>query len=162
MLSAVSQSRSGGDAEIHIASTVDITRANLVEWLNAAGANAEAEATDTGYSAASAADQATLTALRITATNDNTADTATIVAVGSGRLTVSETFTDGTDTWGNNFIHCYYGKKGQIDVVIQDEVRMKMLQEPKQDTMNILNDVLFGVKTFDDGAQRFLDVLIAA
>ena len=39
---------------------------------------------------------------------------------------------------------------------------MKMLQEPKQDTMNILNDVLFGVKTFDDGAQRFLDVLIAA
>jgi hypothetical protein len=153
---------SGGDAEIHITASVDATRANLVEWLNAGGASAEAEDTNTGYSAASAADQATLAALRITATNDNTADTATIVAIGSGRLVLAETFTAAGDAWDSNFIHCYYGKKGQIDVVIQDEVRMKMLQEPKQDTMNILNDVLYGVKTFDDGSQRFLDVLISA
>jgi hypothetical protein len=100
--------------------------------------------------------------LRITATDSASADTLTIVAIGSGRLTLSETFTDGTDAWDTNFIHCYYGQKGAIDVVIQDEVKMKMLQEPKQDTMNILNDVLFGVQTFTDGSQYFLDVLVTA
>jgi hypothetical protein len=151
---------SGGTSEIHIASTADITRANLVEWWNAGGANAEVEATNTGYSAASAEDQALLTG--ITATNDNSANTATIKQIGSGRLVLSETFTDGTDTWGNNFIHSYFGKRGGIEAVLQDMKEVDMRPEADRRGTNVFSSYLGGIKTFADGAKMFLDVHIAA
>lgn len=91
---------SGGAGEVHIASAVDITRANLAEFLtgtNFPGDTSEAEATDTGYTALSAEDQATLSALAPTFTNDNTANTLTVETKGVVR--VAETLTDGTDTW---------------------------------------------------------------
>lgn len=147
--------------DIHITSTVDITRANLASAMNAIGTGV-VEATDTGYQVLSAADQAEWNRLRITATNDNSANTLTIVAVGAGRLTLAETFTDGTDAWSKNLVHAYYGKKGAIDVVMAAEVDMLMRAEPKQDTMNIFNDVIYGVKTFADGKKKMLDVLINA
>lgn len=147
--------------DIHITSTVDITRANLASAMNNISTGV-VEATDTGYQVLSAADQAAWTALRITATNDNTANTLNIKAVGAGRLTLAETLTDGTDAWTHNLIHAYYGKKGAIDVVMAAEVDMLMRPEPKQDTMNIFNDVIYGVKTFADGKKKMLDVLINA
>lgn len=153
---------------VHIASTVDITRANLVEHLNNPSVT-EAEDTDTGYVAFSAADQLILTDVLkigsaapngVAVVNDNTANTMTIVALGSSRLTVGETFTDGTDTWTSNFVHTYFGQKGAIDVAIQDKVDMDMREEPKQRTTNILCDMTAAVKTFTDGSQYFLDVRI--
>lgn len=150
---------SGGASEIHIASTVDITRANLTEWFNAGGANAESEATNTGYSAASAEDQLLLK--NITATNDNTANTMTLQQIGSGALTLSETFTDGTDTWSKNFIHCYFGKQGGIDAVLQDMKKVAMRETDDRLGVNIFAYYLGGVKTFADGAKKFLDVHIA-
>ncbi len=147
--------------DIHIASTVDITRANTASAMNAIGTGV-VEATDTGYQVLSAADQAAWNALRITATNNNTANTLTIVAIGAGRLTLAETLTDATDAWSHNLIHAYFGKKGAIDVVMAAEVDMLMRAEPKQDTMNIFNDVIYGVKTFADGKKKMLDVLLDA
>jgi hypothetical protein len=97
--------------------------------------------------------------LRLTATATS-ATVLTIVGRGSGRLTLSETQTNAS--WSNNFIHAYFGKKGAIDVVIQDKVDMEMRDEPKQRTTNIFADILYGVYTFDDGKQQFLDVLIQA
>lgn len=96
-------------------------------------------------------------ALRLSAVA--TATTLTIVGRGSGRLTLSETQTNAS--WTTNFIHAYFGKKGAIDVVIQDQVDMEMRDEPKQRTTNIFADILYGIQTFDDGRQQFLDVLIA-
>jgi len=142
--------------DVDIAGDVDGTRANLAAAINA-GAGAGSE-----YIALTAADRATLTAARIVATNDDTADTLTIVGKGAGRLTVAETFTDGTDAWTSNFLHAYYGKKGAIDVVVQDHVEIELRPEPKQRTDNVLADALYGYKTFDDGAQQFLDVMIDA
>lgn len=150
----------GGASEIHIASTVDITRANFVEWLNAGGAAAESEATDTGYSAASAADQLLLEGA--IATNDNSANTATIILPGSGRIIASETFTDGTDTWGVNFLHAYYGKKGAIDMVVQDLKEVDMRDTSDRRGTNVFTHYLAGIKTFADGAKQFLDVMIQA
>jgi hypothetical protein len=100
--------------------------------------------------------------LRLTATNDNSANTMTVVGKGSGRLTVSETLTDGTDAWSKNFIHAYFGKEGAIDVVIQKDVKADMRPEPKQPTTNIISRVLYGIKTFADGSKKFLDVKISA
>lgn len=97
-------------------------------------------------------------ALRLSAVA--TATTLTIVGKGSGRLTVAETQTNAS--WTSNILHAYFGKKGAIDVVIQDQVDMEMRDEPKQRATNILADILYGVETFEDGAQGFLDVLINA
>lgn len=151
----------GSAGDLHICSSADATRANMANAFNAIG-TAIAEATDTGYQVVSSADQATWNALNITATDSASANTLTLVAKGSGRLTVAETLTDGTDAWDKNFIHAYYGKKGAIDVVIQDQVDVEMRAEPKQRTDNVLSDVLYGKKTFNDGAQQFLDVMITA
>lgn len=150
----VASPASAGDVDL--GSDVDETRANLAAAINA-GSGAGSD-----YIELSSDDRATLDALRIAATNDDTADTLTIVGTGAGRLSVSETLTDGTDEWSKNFIHCIYGQRGAIDVVVAEEVNMKMREEPKQDTMNIFNDLIFGVKTFADGAKKMLDVQIDA
>lgn len=110
--------------------------------------------------ALSTANQIILTdTLRLTATATS-ATVLTIVGKGSGRLTLSE--TAGNFSWATNILHAYFGKKGAIDVVIQDQVDMEMRDEPKQRSTNILADILYGVETFDDGAQQFLDVILTA
>lgn len=140
-----------------IGASADTARANLAALINAP------QTTTSNGVALSTANQIIIQdTLRLTATNDNTANTMTIVGIGSGRLVVSENLTDGTDTWTKNFIHAYFGKKGAIDVVIQDKVDMEMRDEPRQRATNILSDCLYGVKTFWDGSQKFLDVLVAA
>lgn len=107
---------SGGTSEIHIASTVDITRANLAAWMNAYGANAQAEATDTGYSAASSEEQATLSRLGVVSTNDNTANTLTVTT--KGVVKVAETLTDATDTWATPYRYLVFGEYGSINLYL--------------------------------------------
>lgn len=140
-----------------ISGSVDAARANLVALINA-------PSTTTSFGVAlSAADVTTISkTLRLTATNDNTADTMTIVGKGSGRLILSKSMTDTNNTWSKNFIHAYFGKEGAIDVVVQKDVKADMRPEPKQPTTNIISRVLYGIKTFQDGTQKFLDVLIDA
>lgn len=145
--------------EFDIGADADATRVIIANMING---SATGKNSATGYYEFSASDRATLDALRITATDSPSANTITIVAIGSGRLVLSETFTDGTDTWTKNMVHCIYGQKGAVDVVMKKEIKMKMLQESKQDTMNILNDAIFGVKTFADGKKKMLDVLVNA
>lgn len=146
--------------EFDISGSADATRAIIA---NAINGSATGKDSATGYFEVSAADRITLSkTLRLTATNDDTANTLTIVGKGSGRLTVSETLTDGTDAWTKNFIHAYFGKEGAIDVVIQKDVKADMRPEPKQPTTNIISRVLYGIQTFADGSRKFLDVKISA
>lgn len=140
-----------------IGANVDATRVNLAGIIN------DPATTSATQVALSAANQVIFTdTLRLTATDSASANTLTLVGKGSGRLVLSAALTDGTDTWTKNVIHSYFGKKGAIDVVIQEEVDMEMRDEPKQRTTNIFSDVMYGVKTFSDGAAKFLDVLINA
>ena len=126
---------------------------NLAALINAPGT------TTANGVALSAADQVKITdTLRLTATATS-ATVLTIVGIGSSRLTLAETQTN--FSWVTNFVHCYYGQKGAIDVAIQDQPEIEMRDEPKQLTTNIFNDVVAAVKTFTDGAQYFLDVKIA-
>lgn len=131
-------------------STTGIT--NLAGLINNPGT------TNANQVALSAANQAIIAALNITATATSTT-VLTIVAKGSSKLTLTEAQTNAT--WATNFVHAYYGMKGAIDVVIQEDIDMVMLQEPKQRTVNILADIVAGIKTFEDGSQKFLDVKIA-
>jgi hypothetical protein len=142
--------------DVDLGSDADESRLHLSYAINGTGT------AGTDYIALATADRATLTANRVVATDTAASDILTIVCKGSGRLTVAETFTDGTDAWTKNFIHSYFGKKGAIDMVVQDHVEIELRAESKQRTDNVLSDALYGYKTFDDGAQQFLDVMISS
>lgn len=85
--------------------------------------------------------------------------TLTLTGKGASRMTLSETETN--VAWSTNFVYAYYGMKGAIDVAIQDQPKVEMREEARQLTTNIFNNVVAAIKTFTDGAQKFLAVKIA-
>jgi len=128
--------------------------ANLLELINAPGT------TDAGQVALSTANQILFTdTLKLTATVSVAASAIIVTGVGAGRLTVSDTAASGA--WTLTCIHGYYGKKGAIDLVVQDSKSVDMRKRSDLRGYNIFSSYLAGIKTFDDGAKQFLDVLIA-
>lgn len=139
-----------------IGGSADVARANLTALINAPGT------TNANQVALSAANQVLLTdALKLSAVNDNTADTMTITGIGSGALTVSKVLTAGGDAWSKNCIHAYFGKKGAIDAVMQDMKEVEMLKTSDRRGTNVFSSYLAGIKTFSDGSKKFLNVLLA-
>lgn len=126
---------------------------NLVAAINA-GSGA-----GTAYVEVSTANRAILKNLRVVATDGATY--LDIKATGASRISVSEALTATGDVWSKKMIHCFAGRMKSIDVVIQQDVMPEYRKEPKQKTVNILTDALYGLKTFSDGAQKFLDLQIA-
>jgi len=127
------------------------TMGYLVALINAPGT------TTANGVALSASDQAKL--VGITAASDGV-HTITITGVGTGRLILSETCADASFT--ANYIHAYFGKKGAIDLVVQDIKEVDMRKTADRRGTNVFTSYLAGVKTFADGAKKFLDVWIAA
>ena len=129
--------------------------ANLVALINAPG-------TTVGSTriALSAADQATIAdVLGLTAVVTTAASALTITCRGAGRVVVSDTHASGAFTLSK--VHCYYGKKGAIDLVVQDKSEVDMRETADRRSTNIFSSYLAGVKTFADGAKKFLNVKIA-
>ncbi len=87
------------------------------------------------------------------------ATTVTIAGVGTGRLTLAETAANAS--WGSNTLLCYYGKKGAIDLVVQDMKEVDMRPTADRRGTNVFSSYLAGIKTFADGAKKFLKVLVA-
>ena len=156
-----------GGVVLTTVTTLGSTAGNVLIGANAAATitnlaaliNAPTVTTSTGV-ALSAADAITITdtlGLVATATSSTV---LTIVGTGSGRLDLAETQTNAS--WSTNFIHAYYGKKGAIDVVIQDMKEVDMRPTADRRGTNVFSSVLGGIKVFADGAKKFLDVLIAA
>jgi hypothetical protein len=146
--------------EIDIGADADATRILVAAAINNTNGYAAAAGSATAYFEVSAADRLLLNG--IVATNDATANTVTLVGTGTGRLILAETFTDGTDTWTKNFIHAYFGKKGAIDLVIQDMKEVDMRPTADRRGTNVFAYYLAGVKLFADGAKKFLDLHINA
>jgi hypothetical protein len=151
---------------VHIASTVDITRANLAEAINNPSTT-EAEDTDTGYVAVSATpDSAGFSnqdrLKNVVATDNASPNTLTIVAKGKGYVPVSSTLTavaDGFDA-NLNIQHCLIGIEGAIDLVIR---RAPKRDERKRDG-HVGHDVItwtcYGKKVFNDGKPKMVDVKV--
>lgn len=143
----------GGTAgNVAIAGSADAARLNLSELINDPGT------TDAGQVALSAADQ--LIMAKYVATDSASANTMTVVGTGTGRTLVSETLTDVTDAWTLNYLNCYYGKKGAIDLVVQDMKEVDVRPTADRRGNNIFSSYLAGIKTFADGAKKFLNVKI--
>lgn len=137
---------------VAIGGSADAARLNLSELINAPGT------TDAGQVALSAANQIIMS--KYVAVDDAAANTMTVTGTGTGRTLVSETLTDATDAWTKNYIHAYYGKKGAIDLVVQDQKEVDVRPTADRRGNNVFSSYLAGVKTFADGAKKFLDVWI--
>lgn len=146
---------------VKIASTVDLTRANLATFLNAPGTSI-AEATDAGAVALSSDQQAVL--YGSTWTNNNSTDKLTCTWRGVGIPLVSETFTSANNIFsvGTNISHNMFARKGSVDFVIQRYPKIQIDQaEDRIEEWKIKPYTLFGVKTFQDGARKIVDVKVA-
>jgi hypothetical protein len=142
--------------EVLIGGTIANSCTNLAALINAPGT------TTANGVALSAANQIVITdSLKLVATATST--TVKVVGTGSGRLSVSKTFATGANgTITYNLIHCYFGKKGAIDYVLQDQKEVDMRETPDRRGTNVFTSYLGGIKTFTDGSKKFLDVWIAA
>lgn len=146
--------------QFKIASTVDLTRANLVAFLNAPGTTV-ADSTNAGYNALSTDHQVIL--YGSTWTNNNSTDKATVTWRGVGSPIVSETLTAAADVWtvGTNIAHNLFGKKGAIDFVIQRQPKIQIdAAENRIEEWKIKPYTLFGKKTFADGARKLVNVKV--
>ena len=140
-----------------IGGSADVARANLVALINA-------PSTTTANGVALATADADELLKYATATNDNTANTASIEVRGQGTFTATETLTDATDgfTAAKDIQHNLFGKKGAIDVVIQAMPNVKVKDVSNMTGANIVQWNLFGKKTFNDGAKELVDVRVRA
>ena len=140
-----------------IAGAVDATRINLETLINA-------PATTTANGVALSTANQRLFSENFTATDSPSADTLTIVGKWVGTLEVSETLTDATDTFTAALEkqHNLFGRRGGITLVMQSDARPQVKQVPDKLWVNILNWVLYWVKTFADGAKETVNVEIAS
>lgn len=135
-----------------IGGNADATRANFAGLLNNPGTTSANQVALTGQTLQDAL-------LRLSAVNDNTANTATIYFKG-GKLSVSETLTAAADGFDANkaIKHLLFGRKGSIDMITQIAPRVQMSDIPLQFGVYVKMLGLYGVKTFDDGAKQLVDV----
>ena len=117
-------------------------------------------AVGTTYIALSDADRLILTNSRVVAVKSGTTKIL-ITATGAGRISCTEVLTHANNIWSKKMIHCPIGRMKQIDVVIQQDVKADLRPEPRQKTVNVLTDALYGMKVFSDGAANFFDLQIA-
>lgn len=146
----------GGDVDVH-ATTEEGAVANYVAAIN----NSESlDASEVGtlYCELTAANRKILDDAGIYAIDNG--DATFTIRSRSGRMTVSTDETNGAVS--NNSLCAYYGKKGAIDLVVQDMKEVDMRPTADRRGTNIFTSYLAGLKTFADGSKRFLKVLIAA
>jgi hypothetical protein len=145
--------------QVDIAAATEEDQAVLIAAaINNTNEYAATEGAANAYYEVSAADRATLEEAGITATVDGAVVT---IRSRSGRMTVAETFT-ATSAFSNNSLCAYFGKKGAIDLVVQDMKQVDIRATADRRGMNIFTSYLAGLKTFADGKPKFLKVLIAA
>lgn len=146
-------------------STLGSTAGNVLIGANndAAGANLAAlinapSATTSLGVALSSANQALMR--NIAASYNATTNVLTITAKGWGIVAVSETLTDATDTWTAQLQHNLFGRKGAIDLVIQQEPTVKVDAIPAQLGVYVKPYTLYGKKTFTEGSKALCDIIL--
>lgn len=138
--------------EVLLGANFAATITNLAAAINAPGT------TSATFTALSAANQILVAdTYKMAATGTST--TLTVVGTGSGRLVISEGATNVALT--TNIIHSYFGKKGAIDVAVMDLKPVDMRPTSDARGTNVFSSYLAGIKTFADGAKKFLDVKIS-
>lgn len=154
--------------QFKIASTVDLTRANLTAFVNAGGATTVADSTNAGYNAVSSTPDSSGFSNQdrldnIVAANDNTADTMTVVAKGKGFMTAVDTLTPAADGFvtGKFIQHCLIGVANAIDLVVRVSPMMDVRKRDGFVGSDVVTWTCWGKKTFNDGKSKMIDVKIS-
>jgi hypothetical protein len=89
-------------------------------------------------------------------------DGTTTIALTSikGRITLAETFTASGDNVSDMVLHCPCGQMGNIDTVFQSDLETTVKGVSGALSTDYVTDVLWGVKTFQEGADRMVDFRI--
>lgn len=147
--------------QVKIASTVDLTRANLATAINAPITDI-ADATNAGFGGFDEDSDAHKSLLNVTATNDNSADTLALKAQGYGFVDVSETLTADANIWtaGKEIQHCLFGVAGAIDVVIQKTPSMKVKDRDGKVGVDVVTWTVYGIKVFYEAKPMMVDVRV--
>jgi hypothetical protein len=143
--------------------TIGTTPGNVLIGANAAATitnlaaliNAPTVTTAQGVAITSTTDLQAISGITAVATS---ATVLTLNGTGTGRITVTETQTNFSVT--STTLLCYYGKKGAIDLVVQDMKPVDMRITTDRRGTNVFSSYLAGIKTFADGAKKFLQVKI--
>lgn len=125
---------------------------NLVALINTPGT------TTAGGIALSAANQ--LKFQSFGQTNISATDNTTSITITSkkGRIAMSHTLTASGDGVQDMVLHCPCGRAGNIDLVLQADISTQVRDVSGTiDTKDYVTDVLWGIKTFTEGADRMLD-----
>lgn len=126
---------------------------NLVASINAPGT-----ASSGIFYPVSASDQAKLK--DITATDGTTY--LTLKAEGKGYVAVSETLTATADVWtpALQIQHCLFGQGRPIDLVVQKSPKMFLKDRDGYIGNDVVNYIVYGLKTFNDGVRRLVDIKV--
>jgi len=135
--------------EFDIAGSADAQGAIMADMINGTGTPSA-----TSYIELSAANRAILTNAQVVATYTAATDTLTVTA--AGRLIYSTDMSGAVVKW----LNCYFGKKGAIDLVVQDLSPVDMRKTDDRRGTNVFSSLLAGIKTFADGSVKFLRVKI--
>ena len=151
----------GTDAgNVHITSTADLTRAIFASAINAPETSVS-EATDTGFVKLTAENVFLLRdKRRITATNDDSADT--MVIAGFGDVVVSETLSASSDVWSAQLQKSLFLVKGAIDIIVQIPPKIEVVRDQDQFADIVKSLLGYGKKTYADGAREMVYVKIDA
>lgn len=135
--------------EFDVAGSADAQGQIMVDMINGTGTPGAAS-----YIELSEANRAILDNAQVNASFDAATDTLTITS--AGRMIFSTTMS-GTVV---KFLNAYFGKKGAIDLVVQDMKEADMRPTDDRRGTNVFTSYLAGIKTFADGAKKFLRVKI--
>lgn len=146
-----------------LVSSIGSTAGNVLIGANAAATitnlaaliNAPTVTTAQGVAITSSTDLQALAGIAAVATSSTV---LTLNGTGTGRIIVTETMANFSVT--STTLLGYYGKKGAIDLVIQDMKPVDMRVTSDRRGTNVFSSYLAGIRTFSDGAKKFLQVKI--
>ena len=150
------QTTIGSTAGNVLAATVGVTSlTNLKNFINDPGTTSATQV------ALSTANQNLLKGITASISGGATG-TLTLKVEGKGSINVSETLTPAADVWttGLQIQHVLMGQGKPVDVVVQKYPKMFLQDRTGYIGKDVVNYLVYGLKTFADGARRMVDVKI--
>lgn len=143
--------------EIDIGADADATRILLQ---NAINGSSTGQNSATGYYEVSAANRRLLK--NITATDNASPNTLTLVSSGWGTVVVSETLTAAADVWTTTKqqLHCLFALSKSVSLVIQKEPGLTERYADGKIGSNFIAWTAYGIKVFTDQAPQVVELAV--
>jgi hypothetical protein len=145
--------------QVKIASTVDLTRANLATFLTSPRTTV-ADSTNAGYNAVSVANARLLK--NMTFTNNNTTDTLTVDARGWGTVPVSSVLTNASNVWTSTKqkLFVIFALSKSCSLVVQKAPSLEENFVSGKIGRDYIAFTVYGLKVFQDQAPQIVSLAL--